>query len=685
VERVPRAVTLRAIVAVALLGGFYAVGLLVLGCLVWLSVQMATAYGGAIGHDVSYAAGGLLVALAVPVWQLLRDRPEPPDGVPVSEEQAPALWLLVRELAGAVGTRVPDEIRLSAVVNAGVSEDAGWVGLRRGRRILYLGVPLLWGMTVPRIRAVLAHELGHYAGGHTVFGAVAYRGGRGILRTIDRIGPRRTAGVLLRAYAAVYFLVALAVMRRMEVEADAAAARIAGAEAAGQALAAIPGLRSAWDTTIRQCAETARDRGVSPRETLDAFAALVATGGTTADRDGIAGDGPAVEDDQEAGRWDSHPPLAERLRLLAEAEPDPVAANVAVPVLTVPDHAAPDFTVPDHAAPDVTVPDHAAPDVTVPDHAAPDVTVPDHAAPDDPAVGTVLPGTDVVADREAVWAALAEDWFVATMSAAAQDGAEREAESLYAAANGLGRTPAREGLGYVLDVLGQGRADELGWALASRGDSRSVPGEAPDPRALLVESATAALAAHLVSSGLAYWDLAWSRPSALRSAADEPLVPRPVVADACADPRSVAALREYLRALGVDEAVTAPWADPGRRALDPGQISRPPSGGGSSRTPALLLPDEFLLIVRSLANRHRPARDVLRAGLVAGVLAELRLRGRVELTGGRVGTCTCATGRRPVTGFSTACSPGSGLAGSTRRTAGSACSGPMSPRRSRTG
>lgn len=72
----------------------------------------------------SYVVAATAVGLVVPVWRVLRARPQPPAGSPVTVEQAPQLWSVVHELADLVGTRTPDEIRLVAVVNAAVWEDA---------------------------------------------------------------------------------------------------------------------------------------------------------------------------------------------------------------------------------------------------------------------------------------------------------------------------------------------------------------------------------------------------------------------------------------------------------------------------------------------------------------------------------------------------------------------------------
>lgn len=76
------------------------------------------------------------------------------------------LWDTVRRLADDVGTRVPDEIRIVPEVNAAVVEESQLLGLHAGRRYLYLGIPLLQGLSVAQLQAVIAHELGHYSGRH---------------------------------------------------------------------------------------------------------------------------------------------------------------------------------------------------------------------------------------------------------------------------------------------------------------------------------------------------------------------------------------------------------------------------------------------------------------------------------------------------------------------------------------
>ncbi len=566
-ERVPVATRLRAAVAASLLVGFYLVGLVLLGSLVWLAVQLWAPLGGGIAGDVSGLAAGLAIGLAVPTWQVLRARPEPPDAVLLGDEQASELWQLVRDVAGAVGTRVPDEVRLVTVVNAAVWEDAGRVGLGRGKRYLYLGVPLLQALTVTQVRAVIAHELGHYARGHTVFGAVAYRGGRSIEHTIDDIGPRRVAGMLLTVYAALYFAVALAVMRRMEVEADRAAARVAGTTATREALKALPRLNAAWEATVEGCIEVAQQRGQTAAEMLDVYRSLLANPSLTDPRGaGTDADGASTS------RWDSHPPLAERLRLIGGDDSDS-----------------------------------------------------EPAAPAD-----LRAAIDLVIDRDAVLAAFDADAFTTTLETAVQDAAERDADKLYAAAAEVAGTK-RRGLGGVLDILQTGRGEALTMAL-----TRAATSTDTSHQHSLTDSVVAAVSATLVASEHAYWTYTWGEPLILRSADDSPLILRPLVAQACADPQSVAHLRAHLRDCGLDEATTATWAFPGRVALDPGTVLGTLSVATPPERVSLLLPDELLLLVRRSGGRARPNIDVLDAGLAAAALAELRLRNRVELTHGKL-------------------------------------------------
>lgn len=223
--------TARAALSVMLLLGFYVYALGVVALFGALTVLLANyVQGAAIGKLALVTlllAGGICYA----TWKVVRARPAPMPGLILPEHRSPELWREVRAIAAAVSTRAPDEIRLTADANAAVSEDARLLGLVGGRRYLYLGVPLLQGMTLQQLRFVLAHELGHYSHQHTRLGELTYRGRVVIARTILQVGPSSLGGLLLSAYAGLYRLVSAAVSRAQEIEADRVAARFAGTPA----------------------------------------------------------------------------------------------------------------------------------------------------------------------------------------------------------------------------------------------------------------------------------------------------------------------------------------------------------------------------------------------------------------------------------------------------------------------
>jgi len=110
--------TLRAALAAALLAGFYLLAFGIIGGLGWLAVWMWRTHAGAGAGKLSYLVLALAAGVVVALWKVVRSKPEPPEGVVLDERQAPELWATVRELAGVVQTRTPDEIRLVAEVNA---------------------------------------------------------------------------------------------------------------------------------------------------------------------------------------------------------------------------------------------------------------------------------------------------------------------------------------------------------------------------------------------------------------------------------------------------------------------------------------------------------------------------------------------------------------------------------------
>lgn len=235
--------------------------LVVIAVSMFFAVAAAAVYGLAVAgwwvgkHAVTggqfsalgLAAGGLLlVAAAVVAWSLLpRGRRFTPPGPEVTPRTQPALFEELRRVARATGEPVPLQVYLYGEANAFVTEHGGVLGFG-SRRVMAIGLPLLCLLTVAELRAVLAHEMGHFHGGDTRVWPWICRAHALMSRTagnLARAGERaaamhRLAGLLFSAVrlpfgwlAGGFLWISQAVSREQERAADAVAIRAAGAAA----------------------------------------------------------------------------------------------------------------------------------------------------------------------------------------------------------------------------------------------------------------------------------------------------------------------------------------------------------------------------------------------------------------------------------------------------------------------
>ncbi|WP_329271631.1 M48 family metallopeptidase [Streptomyces sp. NBC_01451] len=340
--------TLRALRALVLLAGFYLLGVLLLAVLAGTDYLLFAHAPAAVATKLAVVSVLLAIPLVRGLLMLRTPKGEEPAGLPVSEADEPELWRTVRELADQVGTRAPSRILLTGDVNAAVSEDARLLGLLPGRRLLCLGVPLMQGLTEAQLHAVLAHELGHYAGSDTRLAALTLRGRVQLLRTIrnfeeragstearERVRQERKnaravargkegreidtggAGITYRvlarvytAYAELYLRATLADSRRQEYAADASAARIAGRDATASALREIPVLTGAFGFYARSYATLGTDAGLLPPrgQVFGGFGRMLTA--RQLELAGLRSELPT----EPASPYDSHPPVADRVR-----------------------------------------------------------------------------------------------------------------------------------------------------------------------------------------------------------------------------------------------------------------------------------------------------------------------------------------------------------------------------------
>lgn len=298
---------LRAATSVVMLAGFYLVGLLQLALAgLLLFVIWTHAHGrGPVAAKVSYLLiAGVVIAVAG-LWRAMRTpSTEDLSGVPIAPEQAPLLWEQVHAVAGEMDTRAPDQIRIVADVSAAVHEDSRLLGLIPGRRTLLLGLPLLQTFTVDQLRAVLAHEIGHYAGSHTRLTAVAYRGWLAMHGTVGQASRWNVFGWAFRGYAWLYRLVTSVVTRGRELDADRAAVRVAGRDAAIGMLRELRVTEASWNSYFSRYVVSGLELGYAPSDLFGGFAQLRAA------RPGELDENPQP---RQTGRWDTHPAPDDRI------------------------------------------------------------------------------------------------------------------------------------------------------------------------------------------------------------------------------------------------------------------------------------------------------------------------------------------------------------------------------------
>ncbi|MFF3763677.1 M48 family metallopeptidase [Streptomyces sp. NPDC001922] len=535
---------LRAALALGLLVGFYAlVTVLVVLDLTLILVPIVDGpadgeqrfTGGARSLVLALGSVPVLLALRRGVAMVSRSAPVAARAVRIGPERAPELWEMVRDVARRVGVRPPDALFLTPEPNAAVAEDGPMLGLRAGARRLYVGVPLLMCLTRDQLRAVLGHEFGHCARHHTRFGALTHRCATATATALDRLrhqpGARNgysfLVGGVLRLYARVFDRLTFAVRRRQELEADSAAAALAGRAVTAEALRAAHGAGVAWRRFTDEWLVPAAARGMRPDDPFRAFRALLdetpssaaplgALGGSPGRRWG-RGPGP--------GRRDAHPPLVTRLRRLARL-PVPVGHDTGSP------------------AGDLLP---AAAEAVV-----------------------VRVGGGSGAEARMPWRA----WLRA--EAGRRPATRADALLRAAVRTGGGSADTEASLGTVLRLLAEGRRNALAAEFAAC--CAEATGR-PAPAGGLREGLRALVGRTVVSGGRAYWRAAWGGDGALVCPGLSEATLRDLLSEALAQPSDQQRLLLHLAELGVD---------PGRpdtarpREATPGERSPARAGGGST-------------------------------------------------------------------------------------------------------
>jgi heat shock protein HtpX len=308
----------RAVLAVALLVGFYTLALAIAAALVYVPYAEWT-YADRIHLKILLFCGvGAFLILKAIVPR--PDRFDPP-GPRLTADAHPRLLALVDEVARATDQAPPAEVYLVPEVNAFVAERGGTMGLG-ARRVMGIGLPLLEVLTVEELRAVIAHEFGHYVSGDTRLGPWIYKTRVALGRTLESVaGHSAVLAKPFEWYGKAFLRVTHAVSRAQEFVADATAARVAGREAMKRALVRIAGGAGAFDVYWNSEVAPTLDHGFRPPLAAGFRQFLVAPS--------VAPEVSALVDrrleDTTTDPYDTHPNLRDRLAAL-ERLPDATRA-----------------------------------------------------------------------------------------------------------------------------------------------------------------------------------------------------------------------------------------------------------------------------------------------------------------------------------------------------------------------
>ncbi|MCB9697691.1 MAG: M48 family metalloprotease [Alphaproteobacteria bacterium] len=206
-----------------------------------------------------------------------------PDAIEVTAEDEPALLAFVHRVADEVGAPRPHKVFLVSGVQAAVFFDlAAWNLLLPTRKNLMLGLGLVNVATLDELKAVLAHEFGHFAQRSTGVSRYAYTSMQIVAHLVGHRG--RIDGFLhglsvmdlriawigwvlrlivwsMRAVLDTVFrgllFVERALSREMEFQADLVSVRLAGSDSLVHALSRLVAADEAWDRALDLAAERA--------------------------------------------------------------------------------------------------------------------------------------------------------------------------------------------------------------------------------------------------------------------------------------------------------------------------------------------------------------------------------------------------------------------------------------------
>jgi heat shock protein HtpX len=306
----------RAMLAIALMIGFYVLALSIIGLLLWIPYE-AYVLGGRVSGRLTMAC--VITAFAVAAALIPRRDHFAPPGPRLFEEEHPKLFALIRDVATATKQPIPEEVYLVSDVNAWVAQRGGVMGFG-SRPIMGLGLPLVQSLTVDELKAVIAHEFGHYLGADVKMGPWIYKTRAAIGRAVAAL-ETNIVGTVFVWYGHLFMRLTMAISRHQEFVADAVAARVTAPAVAARTLRRVATTAPVFGLFMREEVMPVLNAGYLPpiAAGFDQYLRSARVSGM------IEQIGSAAEAENEASAMDTHPPLGQRVAALEQL---PATLNV---------------------------------------------------------------------------------------------------------------------------------------------------------------------------------------------------------------------------------------------------------------------------------------------------------------------------------------------------------------------
>jgi Zn-dependent protease with chaperone function len=286
---------------------------------------------------LALAGPGVLLKLLLPIaalgWLILRSlsvRMDPPEGIELRREDAPELFRMINAVNEDVRGPKVHKVLIDPEPNAAIVQIPRRGVILGQRNYLVIGLPYLQALSPDELRAVVAHELGHLSRSHGRFGAWIYRIRTTWWQLLEALEEKRhwTTGIFRRFfewYVPRFDAYSFPLRRAHEFEADEAAAKAAGPQAAATALlSGTLGARHLYEEYWPSVYRRTDSEAEPPRSAFSPMSRELAAARTRRGHEHTLKEELTRQPDVA----DTHPPLAERISHLG-LDPEEVVRLVA--------------------------------------------------------------------------------------------------------------------------------------------------------------------------------------------------------------------------------------------------------------------------------------------------------------------------------------------------------------------